>query len=188
MGKILEELNSQNNAIKFTHEIEQDGMLPFLDILVYRNGPKIEFDVYRKPTSTTRYITADSHHTMNHKMAAFNSMIYRMCRLPLNSQSFDKELLNIKEIATKNGYSEKSIEILVLTSLSPIEPDMKRVPITHHHLAQSLKNTYKKYGKELVPVTKNKLGALLGSTKDKAEKEDMSGVYKIEKSSIETMV
>ena len=52
-------LNSKHPNINyFTSEIEIDGKLPFLDMLVDRNGGKITTSVYRKPTFTGLYTHA----------------------------------------------------------------------------------------------------------------------------------
>ncbi|XP_048519274.1 uncharacterized protein LOC125503262, partial [Dendroctonus ponderosae] len=51
----LRHVNSINPKIQFTMEVEKDGRLPFLDVLVTRkaNG-KLAHTVYRKPTHTDR--------------------------------------------------------------------------------------------------------------------------------------
>ncbi|XP_071450829.1 uncharacterized protein [Hetaerina americana] len=57
------ELNNINSAIKFTKELEKDGRLPFLDVLVRRKlDGTLGHSVYRKPTHTDRYLHATSHH------------------------------------------------------------------------------------------------------------------------------
>jgi hypothetical protein len=72
-------LNDQHCKINFTMEEESQGQLPFLDVMVKRQNGDLAFDVYRKPTSTKRYITADSFHPQSHKNAAFHSMAHRLC-------------------------------------------------------------------------------------------------------------
>ena len=51
-------LNSGSNNIQFT--MVKDGQLPFLDILVTREGEKLGHTVYRKPTHMDRYLNKDS--------------------------------------------------------------------------------------------------------------------------------
>ena len=51
------------NNIKFTYEVEQDGQLPFLDLLL--NGTEngdLKLQIYRKPTYTDQYLNFSSHH------------------------------------------------------------------------------------------------------------------------------
>jgi hypothetical protein len=46
-------MNSQHPNILFAMEIEKDGRLPFLDILIHRRKDgKLGHSVYRKPTHT----------------------------------------------------------------------------------------------------------------------------------------
>jgi hypothetical protein len=69
-------MNRRHATIKFTHEIEKDGALCFLDTKIkIKLVGSLEFEDFRKPTSTTRYITSDSEHSSQHKAAAFNSML-----------------------------------------------------------------------------------------------------------------
>lgn len=63
LDQTLSMLNSQHNTIKFTVEKEEEGRLPFLDLLISRKEDStLKFGIYRKPTSTDRYITSDSNH------------------------------------------------------------------------------------------------------------------------------
>lgn len=83
---VLKTINSQHPKIKFTVEREHENKLPFLDVLLTRKNGKIEVSVYRKHTNTDRYTTNDSHCPMNTKKSA-NSMVYRMCNLPLSAKT-----------------------------------------------------------------------------------------------------
>jgi hypothetical protein len=60
VNETLTWLNSQHQKIQFTFEIEENGRIPFLDVMVERYIDRLVFDVYRKPSNTKRYITADS--------------------------------------------------------------------------------------------------------------------------------
>lgn len=48
------------------------------------------------------------------------------------------------------------------------------------HLSTNLKKKWIDFNVELIECSNNKLGQLLGTTKDKIEKRDKSGIYKIE--------
>ena len=53
--KLLDHLKSVRPSIQFTVELEKDGLLPFLDILIKRKSDgSLDITVYRKPTHTDR--------------------------------------------------------------------------------------------------------------------------------------
>ena len=58
----LDYLNSLSEHIKFTHEIEQNSAIPYLDLLISRriNG-QLRFSVYRKNTHTDQYLNANTY-------------------------------------------------------------------------------------------------------------------------------
>ena len=53
---ILSVLNGFDNNLEFTFEEENDGMLPFLDVLICRNDNSIETTVYIKSTNNDIYL------------------------------------------------------------------------------------------------------------------------------------
>lgn len=186
----LTTINGACNKIQFTVEIEENGALPFLDLVVKRNATDtIEFEIYRKSTGTDRYITNDSNHYTSHKYAAFNSMAYRLCNVPLSNECYIAELNRIKNIANVNGYCNDSIQKLVdkhmkakvkrnATSLSPINEDTKRIAIEYHpHIFGRLKSEFKNHNIDLIPRSSTKIKNLMHSTKDHIDNDNKSGVY-----------
>jgi Reverse transcriptase (RNA-dependent DNA polymerase)/GIY-YIG catalytic domain len=185
-------LNSQYPSIKFTHETEVDGILPFLDLEIIRNNNKIEFGIYKKPTSTKRYITSDSFCNTQHKHAAFNSMTYRLVNLPLKPEKFNSELKIINEIAELNGYDKIIVNTLVkkhkkrafketITKLKPInEKPKRRISITYNaHIHNEINDIFKRQNLQVVNSNNNKIKCLLHSTKDPTPDLAKSGIYKI---------
>jgi hypothetical protein len=47
---------------------------------------KLGFKIFRKPTNTQRFIVNESHHSTQHKMAAFNSMMFRAVNVPMSTE------------------------------------------------------------------------------------------------------
>jgi hypothetical protein len=63
LNSFLEYLNNCHKNTKFTIELEKDGRIPFLDVLLMRKPDgTIGHTVYRKPTHTDRYLDAHFHH------------------------------------------------------------------------------------------------------------------------------
>ena len=60
-NELLEVLNNINPAIQFTMETS-DTQLPFLDVLINKEGKKIFMDIYSKPTDSKRYVSFKSNH------------------------------------------------------------------------------------------------------------------------------
>jgi hypothetical protein len=56
LQNFLTHLNNLRSSIQFTMEIESEGAIPFLDVLVIRKGTALSMKVYKKPTHTGRYL------------------------------------------------------------------------------------------------------------------------------------
>lgn len=194
---MLHTLNSRYETIRFTHETEIDGRLPFLDLVTVRKEGKISIGVYHKPTSTKRIITADSNSPQQHKIAALHSMIHRLCKLPLSLQCYREEYCYIKEVAQLNGYSEDLVDNLVRKhSLKVKRANSSTLFQQHKHatkndekrricvsyvpeLTNKMKTVFENNGMQLVYSNVNKLKCLLGSTKDRDTDVQRSGIYSI---------
>lgn len=195
IDEVLNLLNSEYDTINFTIETEDNGKLPFLDLLLTIQNGKIDFSVYRKPTNTMRYITVDSSCPIQHKMAAFHSMVFRLCKLPLSAKNYMDELSHIKQVATVNGYSNNFVDILVKKHSKEIKrssqstffsnvksEDIRRVKVSYCHKVQSnrkIGKVFKKNNMKVVHPSRNKLGSLLGSLKDQKDMLRKSGIYEI---------
>lgn len=191
LRRFLMKLNNYHPNIKFTYEEEVDGRIPFLDLLVIRNANnEVEFDVYRKETSTDRYITRNSQHPESHKMAAFHSMIHRLVNLPLSEEKFKLEEERIKNAAVTNGYSKEVITKMINKKLRRVErrrnttlqslETQRKIPIVvtyHPSVNNRLRNTLRSNGFSLINKPAIKLQQFLGSTKDKIENDQKSGIY-----------
>jgi hypothetical protein len=84
--------------------------LCFLDTQIKRVDKKLSLNIYRTTTATSRYIPIESHHRIQHKSAAFKSMIHRLVTTPLSPDDATTELNEIKTIAKINGYSEEFVD------------------------------------------------------------------------------
>lgn len=194
LHNVLHTLNNQYASIKFTYETEINQTLPFLDILLERKCNKIEFNVYRKPTITDRYITSDSYCSHANKMAVFNSMVYRLCKLPLSVKNYIKELNYIKNVASINGFDNDIVNKLVSKHCKNIKRNeitsffieekknrnKKRAVFSYAgNLTDQLKNIFKKHNIDLVFTNNAKLLSTICNIKDKTDNNSKSGIYEI---------
>lgn len=198
VDKILSAINSRYPSIKFTHEMEHeiDHTLEFLDLKIKRTGRRIEFDIHSKTTTTDRYITNDSFCSHQHKTAAFNSMVYRLVRLPLSAHSYMVEYNRIINIANTNGFKKSLIDRLVYKQMKRVRRDERSTLFTQNktctqsntrHIAinyvpeisNRLHKSFNRVGFAIAHTNTNKLRTSFGSTKDKKPTERKCGIYEI---------
>ena len=71
-------INSRDTNIKFTREEEDQGQLPFLDVLVVRGAHgQLSTQVYRKKTHTHQYLNFNSHHPLHQKLGVVSTLTSR---------------------------------------------------------------------------------------------------------------
>ncbi|XP_072384720.1 uncharacterized protein [Diabrotica undecimpunctata] len=193
LHSFLDYLNQLHHTIKFTLEIQDDSnSLNFLDLTLTLNNSTIILDIYRKPTHTGTVIPADSHHPIQHKMAAFYSYINRLISLPLTLTSFNKELKIIQQIAINNGYSinlvnkilhkktNRMLEHQVYTQHSNEMVEQK--PYRSLTYIGDLSYKIAKIFDDYINIsfkTASNLGLTFLNNKDKRNSLEYSGVYKL---------
>ena len=115
VNMVENELNNFHESIKFTHELENEEKLPFLDVLVKRTGrDDIETSVYRKATNTDIYMNWKSHAPSTWKIATLKSLIKRAFLVSSTTTSLDSELDHIKKVFSElNDYPPKLVEEII---------------------------------------------------------------------------
>jgi hypothetical protein len=71
---ILHHLSSLRTSIQFTMETESGDRLPFLDVVIVRNGLTLTTKVLRKPTHTGCYLNFELNHTLYVKREIVQSL------------------------------------------------------------------------------------------------------------------
>ena len=87
----LNTLNHTHPAIKFTMEVENDGMLPFLGIQLLNRAPRIETKVFMKPTNSGLLLHYHSHIDNRYKRGLLSTMLDRANRLSSSWCYFTEE-------------------------------------------------------------------------------------------------
>ena len=180
--------------IKYTHELETNGSLPFLDVIITRNKESkyLNFEIYRKNITTDHVIPFNSCHLIQHKLAAFRSLFNRLLSLPLSCTTFNKEYNIILQIAANNGFPletikkfynkiERKFSLKLLTSLESIFEKRTIFPALSYtpKLSTKISRIFKKAGINLIFKPKHTIGSLLPSPISKQNTLDSSGVYRL---------
>jgi hypothetical protein len=161
-------------------EEEQSGQLPFLKVMVKRQKKnQLIFDVYRKPTSTKIYITADTIHPQSRKNANLHSMAHRLCNFNLSEEKYLKEKDTIVQIGKINGYQREIIR--KYENIRRRQPTKKIIYVPFFPaITNKLKKVFTRNNLEIVTTSEEcKLKNKLISTKDKKDPIEKSGIYEI---------
>jgi hypothetical protein len=89
-------LNSQDNSFELTVELEKDGKISFLDILVSRAAGCIATEVYRKPTNSDLYLQYNSCHPKSVKNGIVNTLLHRAETHSSSTDSYNREIANVE--------------------------------------------------------------------------------------------
>ena len=104
---LTEHLNQVDHtgSIKFTHEPEKDGQIPFLDTMIIRQPDKsVKLKVYRKSAHTDQYLAYDSHHPLQHKLGVVRTLFDRCLNIVTDTVDQQQELEHIASALTVCGY------------------------------------------------------------------------------------
>ena len=106
-------LNSQHRNIKFTMERECNDKLPFLDVLVRREGGRLHTSVYRKPSFSGLGTSFFSFVSRSLKFSSISSALFRAYRLSSTYSSLHFELEFIKRFFQGNGFPLRVINTFI---------------------------------------------------------------------------
>lgn len=127
LENVLNILNSFHEDIKFTHEIERNQCISFLDVKVIRqsNGT-FKTSVYRKETSSNIYIHWESFAPRTWKIGTLHGLLQRAFTVCSNVEEVEKEIYFLKNIFSKvNGYPVKVIENTIANVRKKNKPEQE---------------------------------------------------------------
>lgn len=112
MKEFVASLNTFHN-IQFTVELEINGCLPFLDIVIYRKeGGSLWLGVYRKLAHTILYLNNLSHHDPAQKHSVLQTLV-RRARVIVDQDHLDQEMGLLKMVfQLKEKWKRKEEEVI----------------------------------------------------------------------------
>jgi hypothetical protein len=108
-NNFLETLNDCHSSIKFTMEIENDRMLPFLGTQLLNKSNHVETKVYVKPTNSGLLLHYKSHVDDRYKRGLLKTMLDRAFRLSSNWTYFSEECDRLKLLFSRLEYPDDLI-------------------------------------------------------------------------------
>ena len=98
-------------SIKFTHEIEADNTIAFLDTLLERKEDgSVKVKVFRKKTHTNQYLAFDSHHPLHQKLGVPRTLLNRCDEIVTEEEDRKEERNTIKNALNICGYPDRTIK------------------------------------------------------------------------------
>jgi predicted GIY-YIG superfamily endonuclease/uncharacterized protein (UPF0335 family) len=187
LEKFLQHLNNIHTRIKFTMEIEKNGELPFLDILIYKqpNG-KLGHKVYRKPTHTELYLNANSYHHPAQKQAVISTLIHRALEIS-DKRNKQQEISHVCQTLKVNGYNINNIQRTIRKELKSKKKKTETEESLDKHYAvlpflkgihNKLNRIFRIYNIQCIFVPNKKISHMLRTPKDTLGLR-MPGVYEI---------
>ena len=115
LQNFLKHLNCLRPSIQFTMEIKSDGAVPFLDVLVVKNGKTLTTKVYKKPAHTGRYLHYDSNHPPHVKRGLIQSLHNRASTICQDRRDLCVEINRLKQDLQLNGYPQSCTDSVINT-------------------------------------------------------------------------
>ena len=148
--RFLKYINGIRPSIRFTMEIESEGVLNFLDVAIDRRKG-LSFGVYRKPTHTNNYLNRSSCHPRGVFRGVISSLTLRARRV-CTKDTLGKELKEVETVLRLNGYGDKELELVRRIKDGEVrkEEGVRRWPIPYYPgLSERVARILKKVGKNL---------------------------------------
>ena len=90
--KFKEYMNSKHENIAFTDELEENNLLPFLDVAVTRTDDGLATNIYRKGTFSGVFTIFFSFLSIQFKSCLVSTLLFRCYQLTSTSEAFHKEV------------------------------------------------------------------------------------------------
>ena len=95
---VLSKLNNFHKNIQFTVEVEKEGRIPFLDVLMTREKKSIETSVHRKSTNNNIFLNWTSHAPNKWKMGTLRTLVRGVYDICLTNEHLQNKLSHIKKL------------------------------------------------------------------------------------------
>ena len=118
-------MNTCHPNMKFTYEVENEGVLAFLDIKIFRESEKFVTSIHRKETFSGVYSNFHSYIPEEYKFGLIQTLLHRCFSLVSNEELFHKEIEKLKGILHKNAYPSKFVGKCIRIFLSKLQVEKK---------------------------------------------------------------
>ena len=146
-------LNSLHKDIKL--KIQTSCVqLPFLDILVMKEGTSVPTDIYYKATDSKQYLNFNSCHPKHTKINIPFSLARRLCTIISNKSTLDTRLKELTTTLIERKYPLQIIKSGITRALEIPREDLLRVQEKNEENITPSISTYNPKNKEAFGILK----------------------------------
>jgi hypothetical protein len=98
---MLDNFNAIHPKLKFTMEQQTQNKINYIDLTIDKNQNKLNFEIYRKPTTTDLILHSTSCHPYEHKKSAINYLYNQMNTYKITEENEKKEEEIMEEIISQ---------------------------------------------------------------------------------------
>ncbi len=120
MDLFKEYMNSRHSSMEFTSELEDNGVLSFLDISISSVDGQFCTSLYRKPTFSGVYSNFSSFTPDSFKFGLVMCLLYRAFNLSSSYALFHEEVVRLKSILARNAYPRALIDCCISKFLNNV--------------------------------------------------------------------
>jgi len=145
-----------------------ENCLPFLDILINKEGSKIWMNLYSKPTDSKRYVPYNSNHPKHCIKNIPFCLARRICAIVEKSNVKSANLLELKQLLVSQKYPKKIVQKGIEKALNiPLKELRSKKDKTNNNILPFI-STYNPNNYNLFPTIKRTFDSLktMPTTKD----------------------
>ena len=120
INNVLESINKLHPQLKFTIERENEGKLPFLDMLITRRDGKLISSWYSKPTDTGLIMNFHSLAPKRYKRSVVSGFVHRIHRACSTWEHFHTGLVRATQILEQNQYPPQFYEPIIEQTITKL--------------------------------------------------------------------
>ena len=173
-NELLDALNNINPAIEFTMETS-DTQLPFLDIMINKEGKKVFMDIYSKPTDSKRYVSFKLNHPRHCLKNIPFYLTRRICVIAEKDSLKEIKLKELETILLEQHYPERIIKVNINKALKIPQSELRNIKKQEEKKILPFISTFNPNNPKALPIIKQTVENLKTPDRMRNEKRIRKG-------------
>ena len=110
-----------------SYTIYYGNQLPFLDVMIIKEGKKVFMDIYSKPTDSKRYVSFTSNHPKHWLKNVPFSLALRICMIAEKDSLKEIKLKELETLLLEQHYPERIIKAGINKALKIPQNELRKV-------------------------------------------------------------